>query len=154
MQRTAAIAIVTFLSLKVFAAADAQGPMAPVQQLFDAMASHNSEAARALFLPEAHLFSIRADAMAAATPYSQFVERIGASKDKWLERIWNPQILEQGSVAVVWAEYDFHRNCEFSHCGIDSFSLLKTASGWKIASISDTRQTKGCPPSPLGPPAK
>ena len=134
------------------AAADDQTPTAIVQRLFAAMATHDAAAARTLFLPEAMLFSVRADGTANATPHDRWVERMGSSKDAWLERIWEPKQLEHGSVAIVWAEFDFHLNGKFSHCGIDSFSLLKTASGWKIASISDTHETTGCTPSPLGPP--
>jgi Putative lumazine-binding len=133
-------------------AADDQTPIAVVQRLFAAMTTHDAAAARALFLPEAMLFSVRADGTANAMPHDRWVERMGASKDAWLERIWEPKQLEHGSVAIVWAEFDFHLNGKFSHCGIDSFSLLKTASGWKIASISDTHETTGCTPSPLGPP--
>src|ERR1051326_1320112 len=135
-------------------AADDQGPIATVQRLFAAMSAHDAAGARALFVPEAQLFSVRPDGTAGALPHEKWLERMGASKDGWRERIWDPKILEHGSIAVVWAEYDFHLNGKFSHFGIDSFSLLKTPSGWKIAAISDTRETTGCSPSPLGPPAK
>lgn len=133
-------------------AADDAGPMAVVQKLFAAMAAHDAAGAKALFVPEAVLFSVLADGTAGAVPHDRWVERMGASKDAWLERVWEPKVLEHQSIAVVWAEYDFHMNGKFTHCGIDSFSLLKTAAGWKIAAISDTRETTGCTPSPLGPP--
>lgn len=134
-------------------APDDQTPGGVVQRLFDAMSTHDAQVAGGLFVPEGMLFSVRADGTTVATPHEKWVERLGASKDKWLERIWNPTVLEHGSIAIVWAEYDFHLNGKFSHCGIDSFSLVKTATGWKIASISDTHETSGCSPSPLGPPA-
>lgn len=142
-----------FISL-AYVASDEQSPTATVQRLFDAMAAHDANAGRALFTEDALLFSVRPDGTAVATPHEKWLERLGASKDAWLERIWNPKVLEHGTIAVVWAEYDFHLNGKFSHCGIDSFSLLKTATGWKIAAVSDTRETSGCSPSPLGPPAK
>ncbi len=144
---------ICFLSVAQ-AASDDQSPAAAVQRLFDAMSAHDADAARALFLPEAMLFSVRADGTAVATPHEKWVERLGASKDAWLERIWNTKQFEHGSIAIVWADYDFHLNGKFSHCGIDSFNLLKTAGGWKIAAVADTRETSGCSPSPLGPPAK
>src|SRR6185369_5082498 len=122
-------------------AADEQTPVATVQRLFDAMATHDAAAAKALFLPEAMLFSVRADGTPSATPFDKFADRVGAAKDTWLERIWEPTKLEHGTVAVVWAQFDFHLNGKLNHCGIDSFSLLKTASGWKIASVSDTHET-------------
>jgi hypothetical protein len=28
---------------------------------------------------------------------------------------------------------------------VDSFNLLKTAEGWKVAAILDTEETAGCP---------
>ena len=146
----AAVCLVPALSK----AADDQTPLAVVQRLFAAMSAHDANAARALFLPDAMLFSVRPDGTAAATHHERWVTRMGESKDAWLERIWEPKQLEHGTVAVVWAEFDFHLNGKFSHCGIDSFSLLKTAAGWKIAAVSDTHETSGCTPSPLGPPAK
>ena len=33
---------------------------------------------------------------------------------------------------------------KFSHCGIDSVSLFKTADGWKVATIAYTMETSGC----------
>ena len=51
------------------------------------------------------------------------------------------------------APYDFHRDGEFSHCGVDAFTLVRTESGWKISGGVYTVETEGCAPSPLGPPA-
>ena len=36
----------------------------------------------------------------------------------------------------------------FSHCGVDSVQLLKTADGWKIMSIADTYVREGCEQHP------
>ncbi len=58
----------------------------------------------------------------------------------------------RGKIANVWAEYDFHSNGKFAHCGIDTFLLLKTDEGWKIFSLTYTMETHGCKDSPLGPP--
>ncbi len=154
MQRFLALVLATCFFSFAWAASDDQSPAATVQRLFDAMSAHDANAARALFVPDAMLFSVRPDGTAVATPHDKWLGHLSASKDAWLERIWNPKLLEHGSIAVVWAEYDFHLNGKFSHCGIDSFNLLKTAAGWKIAAVSDTHEVSGCSPSPLGPPAK
>ena len=135
-------------------AADSDAPAVIAQKLFDAMGSHDAAAAAALFVPGATLASVNAEGKASIVPFEKFVERIGSSKSAWLERMWNPRVLEQGPIAVVWAEYDFHLDGKFNHCGIDSFTLLKTESGWKIAGVSDTRETSGCKPSPLGAPQR
>ena len=135
-------------------AADDNDPAAVVQQLFDAMAAHNADAARALFTPEATLLNVRADGTPVTTPHEQFVQRVGSSKDAWLERMWKPTVLVHGGIAVVWAEYDFHLNGKLNHCGVDSVNLVKTATGWKISGIAYTSETSGCAPSPLGPPVE
>jgi hypothetical protein len=94
------------------------------------------------------LFSVRPDGTAVGIAYEKWVAQLGSSKDAWLERIWNPTVLEHGPIAVLWAEYDFHLNGKLTHCGVDSFNLLKTTEGWKMAAISDTREVSGCAPSP------
>lgn len=127
-------------------------PLTTAQKLFDAMQSHDSVLASSLFLPGATLSSLNAEGKASIIPFEQFVERIGGSKDQWVERIWNPQVLEEGHIAVVWAKYDFHLNGKFHHCGVDSFQMLKTDEGWKISAISDTRSTASCEPNPAGAP--
>lgn len=52
----------------------------------------------------------------------------------------------------LWTPYDFHVDGTRSHCGIDSFTLARTAVGWQISSVEYTVQRRRCPVSPLGPP--
>ncbi len=131
---------------------DTGNPAIAVQHLFDAMASHNVEAARALFTPAAALTAVRADGTARVIPHEQWLHHLSESKDQWLERMWNPKVLEHGAIAVVWADYDFYLNGKLSHCGVDSVDLLKTSAGWKISGMFFTHETVNCPPSPLGTP--
>jgi hypothetical protein len=48
----------------------------------------------------------------------------------------------------VWTPYAFYYDGNFSHCGVDSFQLARTAEGWKVVQIADTRRTQGCPTPP------
>ena len=57
----------------------------------------------------------------------------------------------EGTLAQIWASYDFHFGQTFSHCGVDAVQLLKTAEGWKIMSLADTFVREGCEHHP--PPA-
>lgn len=127
------------------------GPEEIVQQLFDAMAARDALAAKALFVPDAALFSLGANGRAVKMPLEDFLNAIGSGKTVWRERIWDATVKVHGAIAIVWAPYDFHNNDAFSHCGYDSFSLIKTSVGWKISYVSDTRETEGCQ-NPLGPP--
>src|SRR5690606_39112648 len=61
------------------------------------------------------------------------------------ERLYNPQVRVSDGLASVWVEYDFYAGERFSHCGVDTFTLVRLADGWKVASLADTRRREGCP---------
>lgn len=60
------------------------------------------------------------------------------------ERITFDMIKIDGPLASVWTPYSFYYNGQFSHCGVNSFQLLRTVNGWKIQYIIDTRRKTGC----------
>jgi hypothetical protein len=123
-----------------------------VQHLFDAMAAHDTAAIQSAFVKDARMVAIRADGTLSVSAADTFATRIGAAKEAYLERMWDPNVLVHGSIAQLWAPYDFHREGKFTHCGIDSVSLVKVEGAWKIAGISYTTETTNCPASPLGKP--
>ena len=147
----AATVLASALSLYAADAASEKQVIDVVQKTFDAMAAKDADAIRKLFVPDARLIATH-NGKLTSTPVEQFATRISAIPEPILERIWNPKVLVQGDIAILWAEFDFHRASKLSHCGIDVVNLLKTEDGWKIASIQFTVQTTGCTPSPLGPP--
>lgn len=152
MRALAAVLFAIAIPLGACAADDKDAAVATVQKLFDAMSAHDSDAARAVILPEGRLYATRTDGTPSSLTLEQFAARLSTMKEPMLERMWNPTVLVRGRIAQVWAEYDFHLSGKFHHCGIDSVSLVKAADGWKIAGIVYTSETSGCAPSPLGPP--
>jgi len=110
-----------------------------------------------LLAPEAMIYSVRegseGPAMRSVTR-AAFLESMGGEDQNLLERMWDPTVQVQNGVAMVWTPYDFHLNGEFSHCGIDVFTMLKGGGGWQVASITYNVVREGCPPSPLGPPGR
>ncbi len=60
------------------------------------------------------------------------------------ERIIFDMIKLDGPLASVWTPYSFYYNGKFNHCGVNSFQLIRTALGWKIQYIIDTRRKTGC----------
>lgn len=131
------------------------GAVAAVQALFDAMAARDGDAIRGL-LTEGAMFVATAETadgvQVRESTGADFAASIGQPGPALLERMWDPHVMIEGPVAVVWTPYDFHVDGQFSHCGIDAVSLVQTGDGWKISSIAYTRETEGCEPSPLGPP--
>jgi hypothetical protein len=60
------------------------------------------------------------------------------------ERIIFETIRIDGPLAIVWTPYMFYFNGQFSHCGVNSFHLVKLNGSWKIHFLIDTRRKEPC----------
>ena len=59
------------------------------------------------------------------------------------ERIAGYKVEENGLLATVTTPYSFYYNGNLSHCGVNSFTLVKFGEEWKIVHLIDTR-SKEC----------
>ncbi|RLD85753.1 MAG: hypothetical protein DRJ07_02415 [Bacteroidetes bacterium] len=77
---------------------------------------------------------------------SHFLNAVGSPHENiWDERISNIRILIDDGLAQVWTDYVFYIGDKFSHCGVDSFQLVKDKNKkWKIINLIDTRRVVGC----------
>ena len=58
-----------------------------------------------------------------------------------------------GPVATVWYPYDLYVDGQWSHCGVDVFTLIRTDGQWRIATMSwSAVQPPACEKHPDGPP--
>lgn len=74
-----------------------------------------------------------------------FVEQITKlPKDAADERITYDVVKIDGALAIVWTPYKFYFNGKFSHCGVNSFQLVRFNGVWKIQYLIDTRRRAGC----------
>lgn len=74
-----------------------------------------------------------------------FIEQVGKSVPGSLdERIEFETVKTDGSLAIAWTPYKFYYNGIFSHCGVNSFQLVRLKDEWKIQYIIDTRRKTGC----------
>jgi len=64
--------------------------------------------------------------------------------DVYDERIVFETIKIDGPLASVWTPYKFYVGTTFSHCGVDSYQLVKIDGKWKIQYLIDTRRKDGC----------
>jgi len=131
--------------------------LAVLDTFFEAMALGDSAAFAAVQVPEGMTFSRRTDPggphPVRIRDQASLAAGIGAG-ERLLERIWDPEVRVHGPLAAVWTPYDFHVDGQFSHCGVDLFTLFRIEGEWKITGVSWTVETEGCEPSPLGPPAE
>jgi hypothetical protein len=117
------------------------------------MRTRDTALLRSVFEPGARLVGIRTRAdgtnVVQTISVDQWVQIVAKDpRPDWTERAFNPVVKIEGTLAQVWAEYDFHFGTTFSHCGIDAVQLLRLNDRWLIVSIADTYQSTGCPKRP------
>lgn len=77
--------------------------------------------------------------------FEDFLRFVGTpTPNKYEEKIEFEAIHAEKSLASVWTPYTFWVNGKRSHCGTNSFQLIKSADGWHIQYIIDTRRRQGC----------
>jgi len=122
---------------------------AVVNQLFTAMRTVDGSLLKDAFADSAVLQTIRRKQdgtfFIQDEKVDDFVKSIStAKKDSLDERITYETIKIDGPLAIVWTPYKFYYAGKFSHCGVNSFQLVKIDGRWKIQYLIDTRRRQGC----------
>ena len=125
-----------------------QAVLATIHRVFDGMRAGDSATIRAAFHPAAYLATalhppsgpaLRVDTLEA------FIRAVGTPHEEvWDERVTSEEVRIDGPLATVWSEYSFFAGTRFSHCGVNAFQLARTADGWRIIALTDTRRRDGC----------
>lgn len=122
---------------------------AVINQLFTAMKNSDSAAIVNCFLDRGLLQTIVRDKDGNTGVKSELVTNFGHSiaglpKNAADERIEFNSIKIDGALASVWTPYKFYFNGKFSHCGVNSFQLVRGKNGWQIQYLIDTRRKEPC----------
>ena len=122
--------------------------LAVMKRLFDGMRAGDSAMVRSTFHSKIQMTTALVREGAAVIEFGEadrFARAVGTPHaEAFDERVYNPIVQIDGSLATIWTEYSFFRGGKFSHCGVDAFLLAKEAADWKIIAISDTRRKTGC----------
>lgn len=122
---------------------------AVVNTLFTAMKTADGALLRTAFSDSAVLQTIarnkEGQTIIRNETVNDFVKSISSlKKDAADERIEFASIKIDGNLASVWTPYKFYFNGTFSHCGANSFQLVRFGKEWKIQYLIDTRRRQGC----------
>lgn len=135
----------------LFDPAAAQSPetdvLEVVHRLFDGMRSADTTMMRSTFHPDVRLITTGTrdgEPVASTVPVSTWLEGVAGAEEVLDERLYDPEVRVQDNLATVWTYYTLHVGDRFSHCGFDAFQLARTAAGWVITQVTDTRQREGC----------
>jgi hypothetical protein len=133
---------------------DRNAVMEVINAFFTGMTAKDVESMQEIMTEDGILYGYREtdDGVAVFNPtHKAYLEGLAGRENIPVERIWDVEITLHDRIAVVWTPYDFYSDGVFSHCGMNSFSLLKTGDGWKITGVVFSVQTEECGESPLGP---
>ncbi|WP_462254940.1 nuclear transport factor 2 family protein [Ferruginibacter sp.] len=122
---------------------------AAVNKLFDAMIKSDAVLLKSAFADSAVLQTISRNKEGKIFIQNETVDAFATSISKLAkgdadERIVFDVVKIDGPLAIVWTPYKFYYKGVFSHCGVNSFQLVKLNGEWKIQYLIDTRRKKVC----------
>lgn len=142
------IILFTFLSCYLFTAkaqTAEDSVKAVVNKLFAAMKSSDATLLRECFADSAILQTITRAGKIRNEKIGEFISQIASlPKDSADERITFDAVKIDNGLAIAWTPYQFYYAGKFSHCGVNSFQLVRINGVWKIQYLIDTRRKENC----------
>lgn len=139
-----------FLTVNASAQSTEDSVKTAVNKLFTAMKESDEAMLKNSFTSNAVLQTIgRSKETGAVVVTSEEVNAFAESIQKIPKGDADEQIVFEtikidGDLASVWTPYKFYYKGKFSHCGVNSFQLVRLNGEWKIQYIIDTRRRQGC----------
>ncbi|MGE8555900.1 MAG: nuclear transport factor 2 family protein [Chryseobacterium jejuense] len=117
----------------------------PIRNLFLGMKNADPELVKTAFAENAVLQTITKDGAVKSDNIQEFIGTVSKfTKGDLDERIVVEAIHTDGNLASVFTPYSFYLKGKLSHCGANSFQLVKQNNEWKIQYIIDTRRKENC----------
>jgi hypothetical protein len=141
--------ILTLINLNAAAQNAEEAVKMPIQALFEGMKKGDTTMVSSAFAPNAIMQAISKTKDGSTTVRTEelknFISFVGKPHTEvYDERISFDAIKIDGDLAIVWTPYKFYLGDKFSHCGVNSFQLVRLNGAWKIQYIIDTRRKEGC----------
>jgi len=128
---------------------DVLGIKQTINDLFDGMRKSDTSLLRSAFTENAIMQSVNKSHEGKITiqsePLDSFIYFIAKPHSLvYDERITFDLIKVDQELAIAWTPYKFYLGDKFSHCGVDSYQLVKINGIWKIQYLIDTRRKENC----------
>ncbi|MEO8573971.1 MAG: nuclear transport factor 2 family protein [Pyrinomonadaceae bacterium] len=124
---------------------DKESAITVVNKLFAAMKAKDAEQIKSVFTSEGQLIAIdkprdgKGPSKMRVLTGDGFATMIAANKGAdYIEQMPSPEARVTGDLAVVSGRYTFHLGDKLSHCGTNTFNLVRIETGWKIANAAST----------------
>lgn len=141
--------LLTIINLKTNAQSGSDEVIEPINALFDGMRQSDTALMRSAFAPAALLQTIVKTKDGLTTVRTEELKKFLSSVAQPHDEVYDEQIRidlvkVDGDLAMAWTPYRFYVGDKFSHCGVNSFQLVRLNGSWKIQYIIDTRRREGC----------
>ncbi len=148
MKKLLIVFLLTGFAVNANAQTAVESVQAVINNLFTAMKMNNTSLLKSVFADSAILQTIETNTgkvVIKTDAVADFVTSIsklpaGAAD----EQISFGSIKIDADLASVWTPYKFYFNGKFSHCGANSFQLVRINGEWKIQYLIDTRHRANC----------
>lgn len=123
-----------FLAFSRLASASETSPEDMVAQLFDAMRAGDGAAITAMVVPDARLDRLKPDGSLQQGAFTRWIDWVDQQEAGDAdEQIFGVQVMSQSpELTTVWAPFSLTYKGKFIGCGVNQFTLAKTAEGWKF----------------------
>lgn len=149
MYRKLLFSILTLFTLKSMAQDDETAIKTVINNMFDGMRKTDSVLIRSSFAPKAILQTIAKTKEGKISVRREVLDSFIIAvtrphKEVYDERIIFDLVKVDAELAIAWTPYQFFIDEKFSHCGVNSFQLVKIEGQWKIQYLIDTRRRQDC----------
>jgi len=119
---------------------------AVVNQFFEALEKQDTVLLKQVASMEGQIWTVNNTVSPARQRMRSFSDDLKTliSKNSFLETPLSMDVKIHEGMAMAWVPYEFRLNGEFSHCGVDVFTLIKKEDAWKIIFLSYTIDKEGC----------
>jgi hypothetical protein len=147
--KPALVLLTLLICIHSIAQKDEEDVKKTITRLFDGMRKSDTNMIRSAFTHESILQTVFKDKEGKVSvqtePLDSFISSVAKPhKEVYDERISFDLIRVDGELAIAWTPYKFYLTGKFSHCGTDSYQLVKLNGEWKIQYLIDTRRRQNC----------
>jgi len=118
--------------------------LVPINNIFDAMRAHDDKKFKAQFTAKAILERANKKNEVEVSDLNKFALFIKQTPKHLDEQIFNISFNVSGNLASAWVPFAFYLDGKLSHCGVNSFQLVKQQSLWKIRYLMDNSFSGDC----------
>ena len=150
MKHILTILLCLWMSMTFSQSSEEDQVKATIEEFFEAFHKQDTTALKAFATDDMVMQSIgknrEGKVQLKQSDYSSFVKSIGSipQEKSFEEKLLGFNIQVDGPMANAWTPYEFWFDGKFSHCGVNSFQLIKQDDAWKILYLIDTRRRESC----------